>query len=523
LRQAKSALHSSQNQLQELDQLIRRGQQGAAREILLAANLKKIPRAQIAAYADLARRLNMPKVMLLLLKPIVRREAALEAPPSIQESALFATALSRLGVFPEAQNILKKLDDRENSEVLLFTAQNLMLQWDYLGAIPKLKKYVLRKDLTPYQKWVGQVNLASSLIGEMQWKNADAILDSLKNEIEQTALQKKEEVESVALLHANALGLMAHSAFLQGDLEKARRAVNESTRLLSGSQSRYELLAKKWQAIVELFQNPDKPAQLQSFRALKAESIKARDWETTRDFDFYEALSRRDDALFLRLYHGTPHTSFRKRIKKIYQPTLQIPKMVDWKLAASESESHKDLRIFDVSKGCEIGGRANLTKQPMLSRLLQFLTKDFYRPAAMGSVFSALYPDEKFNPVTSPNRTYMVAKRLRKWFESQNIPLGIEIENEWFRLKAEKPYILRVSFQNFNVSKNEALLESIQRYFGDQKFSRDQLIQEMGFPQGQAQKFITWAMARRKMRQWGSGKSSRFTLVSKSLESPLKE
>ncbi|MGZ5279476.1 MAG: hypothetical protein ACXWC9_06020 [Pseudobdellovibrionaceae bacterium] len=514
---------SSPNQpdlLSQLDQLTRKGQQGSARQILVETNIKKIPRAQVAAFADLARRLNMPKLMLVLLRPLIHQQLLGEAPASIQEKALYATALSRTGVFLEAQKILQGLDDEKNPEVLLFVAQNLMLQWDYLSAIPKLKKYVARTEITPYMKWVGKVNLASSLIGEMRWKEAEEMLHSLRTELEVMDPQS-EEAESYALLHANALGLLAHSSFLQGDLQGAQKAVQESRRILTGSQSRYELLAKKWQAIIQLFQQPKDTESLRQFRQLKEEAVKARDWETARDFEFFEALSLRDDEQFLRLYHGTPYTSYRKRIKKIYQPQVQIPKMVEWNFAGPDGSPTGDdgNRIFDLSKGCELGGRSNLASQPLLFRLLRFLTKDFFRPVALGSVFSALYPDEKFNPETSPNRAYLVAKRLRKWFETHDIPLEIEVDNEWFRLKALKPYAIRVSFQNFNVSKNDALLESLQRHFGERKFSADQVIDEIGLSPSQVQKFLTWAVQRRKLRRSKAGRSALFALTVKASDS----
>jgi tetratricopeptide (TPR) repeat protein len=493
--------------------MIRKGQQGTAREILLTTQFKKIPRAQVVEFADLARRLNMPKLMLSLLKPIVRKELPLEAPATNRENSLYATALSRIGVFPEAQSILKKLDMDENAEALLFLAQNMMLQWDYLTAIPKLKKYVNHPQVSPYMKRVGRVNLASSLIGEMKWDEAEKELQALRTEIED-APANPSEGQSNELLYANVMGLMAHGYFLRRDLEKAKECIQKSAKILSGSQSRYELLAKKWYAVIHLFQNPNEAGALRELRFLRDEAVKARDWETARDFEFYEALSRRDDDLFLRLYHGTPYTSYRKRIKKIYQPEMQIPKMVDWVFADPKfpQVERKNLRVFDLSKGCEVGGSAALTKQPMLFRLLQFLTKDFYRPMPLGAVFAHLYPKEKFNPESSPNRTYMIAKRLRAWFEDQGIPLDIEVDNELFRLKALEPYVLRISFRNFNVSKNEALLESAQKFFGSQRFSALQLGESLGLPASRVQRFLTWAVGRRKMRRLKVGRSSLFIL-----------
>lgn len=455
----------------------------------------------------------MPKLMLLLLKPILAQELPQSSfrtsSPTLEERSLYATALSRVGVFAEAQSILKKLDG-EAPQVLLFSAQNLMLQWDYLAAIPKLRRYIEHPAITPYQRRVGMVNLASSLIGEMRWKEAGALLKSLRHELTEA---DDAASDATSLLHANVLGLQAHAAFLQGDIEGARKAADEAAMLLADSRSRYELLVKKWRAIIALSEAPFDRDRQRAFQQMKNEAIQARDWETARDFEFYEALSRRDEELFRRLYHGTPYTSYRKRIKRLYAPEAAIPKMVDWKIGpegADAKEEKSDSRIFDLSKGCEIGGGSVLAKQPLLFKLLQFLTKDFYRPVALGSVFSALYPSEKFNPVTSPNRTYLVVKRLRKWFETNDIPLDIEVVGEEFRLIASKAYTLRISFQSFNVSHNDALFESVQRRFGGARFSPAQLIAEMGLTPSQSKKFITWAVARRKLRRLRAGRSPLF-------------
>jgi hypothetical protein len=501
-----------------LDLLIRQGKQGEARQILLDTKLKKIPRPQIAEFADIARRLNMPRLMLVLLKPIIHSEKLGEPPATVRERALYATGLSRLGVFTEAQNILRKLESNKNPEVLLFTAQNLMLQWDYFGAIPKLKKYVQREDISQYQKHVGQVNLVSCLIGDMRWSHANALLDALNTELASLSRQQSSEAESYTLLHANVLGLWAHAAFLQGDLEKSHRAVQQAGQMLSGSRSRYELLAKKWQAVVDLFQNPQSQRAQDEFARLKAEAFKARDWETFRDFEFYEALSRRDDNLFIRLYHGTPYASFRKRIKKIYQPSKQIPKMIQWQIQDLSSPMVSGQipadRIFDLTRGGEAGNPATLFDQPLLFRLLQFLTKDFYRPVSLGSVFSALYPNEKFNPHSSSNRVHLVVKRLRKWFVVHQIPLDIEVENEFFHLKSHEPYTLRVSFQNFSVSKNDILLESAQAQFAQKGFSQQELREGLALSLKQTRQFVTWAIQRRKMRQLRRGRTISLQLIS---------
>lgn len=195
---------------------------------------------------------------------------------------------------------------------------------------------------------------------------------------------------------------------------------------------------------------------------------------------------------------------------------MQIPRLVEWKFAAADGtfETSKESgRIFDLSKGCEEGGKAALVEQPLLFRLLQALTKDFYRPLPLGSLFSTLYPDEKFNPETSPNRVYQVVKRLRRWFNSQNIPLEIEMQNDFFKLHALKPYTLRISFQSFKATQNDALLESLQRHFDKNRFTLTELKEACGLTPAQARKFLSWALERRKLRRLKAGRQPVFVLL----------
>ncbi len=493
-------------QLQKLDILIRQGQQGQARDILLTVGLKKLPREHLVDFADLARRLNMPKVILQLLREIIYQDKPGEEAATIHEQALYATGLSRLGVFQEAQNILKTLDTSEIPEVSLFFAQNSMLQWDYASAIPKMKRYLRFKALSDYQRVVGKVNLAACYIGEMRWNESDQILQEIWSEIEN--LSTPEERQSYGLLYANSLGIAVHSLFLRGRIQEAKDLIATANKILLGTKSRYELLVKKWQAILDVFSDLSNSDSTSKFKSLVEESRKARDGETLRDLEFFESLAFRDDQLFIKVYHGSPYASYRKRIRKIYKPEFPIPKMIEWDLNASSHFEKK--RVFDISKGCEDGGTARLSSSPLLMRLLQTLSKDFYRPATTGSLFSVLYPSEYFNPQTSPNRVYHVIKRLRIWFQDHAIPIDIEAQEDRFTLASRGPYHLRVSFQNIRISKNESWLESLSHHLGQRDFSIEDAIEELQLPPTTAKKFLIWACQQGHVRRMKKGKTDLF-------------
>ena len=130
----------------------------------------------------------------------------------------------------------------------------------------------------------------------------------------------------------------------------------------------------------------------------------------------------------------------------------------------------------------------------------------------MGALFSALYPGQHFDPLTSPNRTYLVIKRLRKWFVESSVPLEVESHNESFKLISTAPYIIRVSFQNINVSKNDSVLESLVHQISDKPFTIDLMSESLGMTKTACRRFVAWAIAKNKLRRIQGPKCIQFKL-----------
>jgi len=492
---------------QHLDQLIRSGQQGSARTLLLQTNFKQLHRDDSAHFADLARRLNMPKLMLQILRPIVRSEIVLRPPPSDRERALYATALSRLGVYDEAQDILDSLVGSSRPEVLLFQAQHSMLQWALEPAAASLTKYTVRADLSTYERRVGLVNLAACYVWNQQARLAgellQKLLDDFKSEIESGQEQHK-------LIYSYIIELAAELAIQEKNYGKAQDLLTQAEALLANSQSRYEFYAKKWKAILGLLAQPHNPQHLTELRHIKSEGRKLAEWEVIRDCEFYEALALRDDELFLRVYLGTSHSSFRKRIKKMYQPDFAIPRA---KVLRLDGDKKTGSRIFDFTKGCEQGGEKSLSQFPLLFRLLQILTEDLYRPAPIGSIASRLYPDEYFNPLSSPQKAHQVIFRLRQWLKENEIPLEISMLNENYQLDATGPYSIRVLRGQKKISKNEALMERVKSQFTGRPFNSQDMAKTLMLSPRSTQKFLSWAVKSKKILRLAAGRASRYRLA----------
>jgi hypothetical protein len=498
--------------------MVRNGEHGKARDILLSKlSSMDIPRSYVLKFADLARRVNMPKTLVSVLRPIVLEEFPGSAPATTSEKALYATGLSRLGSFASAQEILKDLDDNEAPEVLLFQAHNFMFQWDDLSAIPKLRKFIAHPAASSYLRGVGKINLAACLISQLNWEEGQRVLADLREEI--AAATPTDDFLSFRLLYANSLELSAQSAVMQGQLDLALAFIQRGEEFLQDTRSRYEILLKKWRVIVDLLKHPKNPESLPKFLSLKNEALKARNWETLRDLEFYQAIALRDDHLFIKLFHGSPYSSFRKRIKELYRPNFPVPKVIDWNPHEFEDplNESKPTAVFDIKHGREIGkaGSTSLLESPLLGKLLKILTQDFYRPLSIGALIANLYEGEHYNPISSPEKAIQAVKRLRRWFSENEIPLDIEQVDTTFKLVSTKPYSIRLSYRQEAASKNSVHLERLFTHYSNQIFTAREIAEELEIPLSSARTFLSWAVKNRKVTQLAAGRSARYKIPSR--------
>ncbi|MGZ5278770.1 MAG: hypothetical protein ACXWC9_02435, partial [Pseudobdellovibrionaceae bacterium] len=73
------------------------------------------------------------------------------------------------------------------------------------------------------------------------------------------------------------------------------------------------------------------------------------------------------------------------------------------------------------------------------------LAHDFYKPVGLGELFSKLFPEEYFNPDAAADRIHQAVKQLRRWFQANEIPLDILVENNRYSISAHGPYAFKIS------------------------------------------------------------------------------
>lgn len=422
---------------QKFEDLIRAGEIAAVQNELEKINVNDIDREWVATFADIARRVRSENWGLRLLRPLVRSEVPVRPAVNENELCAYAGLLIKAGALAEAKDILTPIDPQKVSNVYTFLSQVYILQWDYAKASEFLKEGLWQKDLTAYQRCISQVNLVSAFIFLQKYKLARTLISEvLKNSFE----------NKWDLLYGNALELSAQLAVIQGQWVDAKNFLSEAQKR-SGQHSHYSIFIDKWSTLNDLLQSH--PGSQQSDQILKkidqirqkASSLNS--WETMRDLDYHVGVHLKHQNLLLNVYFGTPHASFKKRIEQLFKKHhWKIPNEYFRKLSEAPTT-----RVLDLITGVEIGVPLlePLKAGQMLHRLLNILALDFYKPMGLGELFSNLFPGEYFNPDTSGDRVTQAVKLLRKWFQVNEIPVDVHVENNRFGLKATGPYAFKIS------------------------------------------------------------------------------
>lgn len=436
--------------LKILDQLIRSGQAASVRVKLSKIKKGDIDRVQIVEYADLARRVQMPELIIRWLRPIVRPEQPVHPVANVIEKATYALGLARLGVFQEALLILKDLPTKDFPQVLYYLGLVLIEQWDYGTAEVHLKKYITSTKITDYQRCVGLLNLAACYVTERHWRKADQVMNELI--IQTTADDRK-------LLRANTYELLAQSQIFRQHSKTALDNLEKAQSILGPGNNQYAFFVRKWQTIAKFIDDPQ--SHLQPLQNIRDEAIETKAWETVRECDFFKSTILQDEDSFLNVYFGSNFPAYKKRILKNYGWEKPLP-------------LKKDIPLLKYQKAGPIQRlHTDSIKLTILEKkLLHLLLADSYRPFSLPQVFGFLYPDEYFNLDSSIGKVERLAQRLRIALAKQNVPLVIKIEMGRMHLQSHYPVLIRVNRKKSKDTSNlRQKLSKVMDTIGESRFT----------------------------------------------------
>jgi hypothetical protein len=461
--------------LEKCEALVR---EGRGREATLGLKRVKsvasVPRGDKLGYANLCRRTGLISRGLRALHPVVRPQRAVGEPASAQETAEYAALLQRAGATPEALLILNGLETRATPQVLLFRAFCHFNRWDYEAAEPNLREY-LGLALTPYEKTVGQINLASALLVNGKWKEAGALLDEL------IAAALAQNYGRVA---ANALEMRAQARLSAGEFAAARADLNQAEELLRAESAQDVQFVHKWNAVGEALEN----GNLGKLLAYRARNVRQGIWENVREADLYLLRAKFHPRRFEHLYFGTPFAGYRARILRTLKTEVPAARYY----------------LFGPGRGAVVDAES-AGPTPKIQAAVSLLVSDFYRPYSAAGIFSELYPGEFYNVETSPNRVRRLLGRTAAHFRGQGWPLAVVQRAGRFHLKFLGPLRFLVPRDPSMRDANELRLARLSSQFGTADWFRTQDMREaLAMSPSAFKRFAGWARAHDKMERSGA-------------------
>jgi len=408
--------------LHDLELRIRSGGFDHVRRQLLNPRIFKCPRSIKARLSNLARRAQRPGVSLRLLHPLVHPKVKGHGQASDEEKLEYAYALQRLGAKHESFAMLESL--RHFGKAHLALAFHHIAQWDYRLALGSLDSFLGGKSLTPYDELVAQVNRLACMValGERE-------AETLYSEISGKVFSGKS-----LLLQGNVLEIMAQHWTGLGNFKESRCLLKQAEKLMAEQEDVHRLFVEKWTVIGAALEERD-PAGLMH---LRPRALKLGHWETLRDLDFYQSMLEPEGLWAPYVYFGTPFAHFRRRLEKL----RDFPEET-WVARVRAPQAQWDPWHSPGAHG------------ELVHRFLALLTRDFYRPARIAELFSALFPEQHFDIGVSPNRIHQLASRARDLLKQESVPARLLEEGGAYSLRWPEQLALRVRKRMIGYTKAE--------------------------------------------------------------------
>lgn len=473
--------------LESMESLFRSGKIAQTRKALRSLSLSKLSRTERRVVSDLARRCDLPLLALKCLRPIVRPAKPIIPKADEVERASYAAALIRIGATEEGLALLKEINLSSAPEASLYRSFAYIAQWDYLRAIPELKRFI-KSQPNDFRKSVGQLNLAAALVAEEMFNEADSLLQELYT----FGCQGDHRT-----LVASTLELKAQSCFSCGDYRQCRNYLDEAMDLLKSEESSYRFFTRKWRVIVDLFEvgSDESKVNLETFRQ---EAIQKSQWETVRECDLYLALATSDLNLFQHVYWGTPFSRYRKKMRRLFNVKI-LPTEPENRILTPDS---KFMRSHSIIK-LEI----DLEKHTLLDRLFKVLCSDLYRPLPQGELFARMFPGEYFNPHSSPRRLSQSILRLRRIIISQKSPLSIATKRGSVKLLASRPCLMPLEPLK-DISIYEDYLQQLKVTYPYKSFAKGQAMNCLQRSKATTHRVLQWAYEKNKIIRSGRGRAT---------------
>lgn len=482
----------------EIEHLIKNARGLEAQKKLIALRAKRIPTAFLLPVAKLCTRAGIPEVSVALLHRIVRPASKIVRPVTGADEAEYGVALLRLGAVSEAKELFRGISIKEVPETLMYQAISFLRDWDYGKASPLLRQYIEIPNLNSYQRLIGKVNLAISLV-----------MDGSLTEVRTLLLEAMEESqkEQSYLLYALCTREMGNLELRAGNWQASVDCFVKAEALLEqfgGSELHY---AKKWKTLLLVAREPGNADYQRAVSKVREEAIGLKNWESVRDIDYHLAKYRHETDLMQFLYFGTPYEAFKKRLLENF-PEARLPETYEWVLGT------------DTGKKPSLIDTRNLKVGMALHRLYLTMTSDFYRPFSEAALFEKLFPGEYYTPITSKYRVHQCIRHLRLWFKKEHIALNISFQDGAYSLNSDHSCKILVD-PAVKVSESlDARFEILKKQLSD-GFTSKNVCEILKVEMSSAQNILRDALQKGLLEKSGSARATKYHFV-ESLQSPKK-
>lgn len=471
----------------QIDASIRNGHVAEACERLSRVPFRSVPRERAEMLAHLFYRVRRFDRSLEIMAPYIFPKVPNKIATS-SESATYAISLIKIGAVSEGMKLLESIKD-SLPMVKLYTAFGYQASWDYARAIPLLEGY-LQEVQDAYNRAVARVNLVSAYIHVGDLSRAELLISETMETVE-----SKEWI----LLKKNLLELKAQVAAAKGLIEVAEALLKESL-ALGGRSGIFDFFIRKTATFYSCELGP-KDLACQKILQIKKEAALLKHWESIRECDRKMAKIQQSEDLFRKVFFGTPFPAYRKMLQNDF-PSVDPGPSYHWGTQSN--------RVLHLATGVGSTG-VKLKPEMLIHRVLRALCSDFYRPLSVGEMHALTFPDEKFNPFSSPGRIKNAISRTRKWIDQTQVPLRLIVENHLFNLEMGPGFAIVVdrplASQRTQVS--GALLDLKSRC-GHNDFDADQAAQSLGISRSSILRLLNTGLAKGVVEKTGFNRNRKY-------------
>lgn len=476
--------------LQQFETEIRAGRGQHVFKQLTKINSMSVPREDRLQFANICRRVGHFSLGLKILGPVVypERGAALEQ-ATARELAEYAVLLVRSGIHGEARSLLAKVDVSQAPEALLFRAFTHFEHWEFRPAVPLLERYV-ETHVTAYQQLVGRVNLAYAYVGSGRTEDALKTLDLNIRQCNEGGY---------GVLKVNCYELLTRLHAQNGDHDLALKTLEEARRNSGPGNGNEQKLITKWSAILESMRTGDL-APLLKYR----ETLTRFQSEYKREVDRFSLRIQFDQERFNHLIFGTSSLAYREIVCAELGRT---PSLQEYILGSEDGP------ILDLSTG-KIDDQEGLSAGLKCHALIEVLSRDFYKGLPLGELFVELYPGEKFDIFSSPNRVRQILHRTREMLREHSIPINVNFENGLYYIETTAPLSFAVPLTRRRVDGYNLYLEQLREHYEPQQvFQVKEAREKLNIPRTTFFRFTTWAVNSGALEKLGDYNTSKYKLV----------